>query len=115
VKKRHAHVVDKLWIDLGRMRRRDACVEGTLFFDIIKKTIIHKQGQSAGTRPEMEKPKLLAGLRSDTYLGRTRPADTLLHFGAGVKTGKFRSLLNIVLSGDSEPSGACRRSSARNP
>ena len=57
---------------------------------------IYKQAKTAGTMPEMEKAKLLAG-GSIPNLGRRRPADTLLNSAAGIKTGKQRNRLKVAL------------------
>ena len=50
--------------------------------------LVYKQCQSAGVRPELEKTEIFSGAKSQQDLGRRRPADTFLHSGAGIKTGK---------------------------
>ena len=59
------------------------------------KITIFKQAKTAGTTPEMEKAKLLAG-GSLPNLGRRRPADTLLNSAAGIKTGKNHNRLKVL-------------------
>ena len=72
----------------------ESCVCGGDFTAKHNQTNMHiyKQAKTAGTMPEMEKAKLLAG-GSIPNLGRRRPADTLLNSAAGIKTGKQRNRL----------------------
>jgi hypothetical protein len=58
---------------------------------------IYKQAIKAGTRPELEKSKVLGGAINERDLGRRRPADTLLQNGVGVSTGKTRGFTRVAL------------------
>jgi hypothetical protein len=57
---------------------------------------VHRQAKLAGTRPELEKAKLLAGLGTQRDLGR-RPADTLLHNAGGIRTARGRHMPRVAL------------------
>ena len=59
--------------------------------------LVCKQCQSAGVRPELEKSKVLNGSRTQSALGRRRPADTFLHSAADVQTASKRQWLNVAL------------------
>jgi hypothetical protein len=58
---------------------------------------LHKQAKARGTRPELEKTKLLAGLNRNVNLGGRRPADTLLHSTGGIHTARGRQMGKIAL------------------
>jgi hypothetical protein len=58
---------------------------------------LHKQAKAGGTRPELEKTKLLAGLNRNNNLGGRRPADTLLHSTGGIHTARGRQMGKIAL------------------
>lgn len=75
---------------------------------------IYKQAIQAGTRPELEKAKILSGAIDGRILGRRRPADTLLQNGVGASIAKTRGFSRVALDvgfvnpqGQSHLSDAC--------